>query len=133
VANPELRAVAPPLEDCRFGDLVITAHESGGVIRVDWNGKSNDRQPGKVLDPWFGRAVSRALDSHASIEMHFEGLEFFNSSTITSIIQLIQDVREKGIKLVIVFNAQLKWQKLSFDALRIFEKADGLLQLRSVG
>ena len=60
----------------------------------------------------------------------FTKLEHFNSSTITSIIQLIQECRAKGVKLVIVFDAAVKWQKLSFDALRVFAKPDGLLELR---
>jgi hypothetical protein len=64
------------------------------------------------------------------IELHFEKLEHFNSSTITSIIQLIQDSRARGVKLVLVYDEALKWQKLSFDALRVFAR-DDLLELRS--
>ena len=35
------------------------------------------------------------------------------------------------MKLMIRFDARLKWQKLSFDALRVFAK-DGLLELKPV-
>ena len=45
-----------------------------------------------------------------------------------AVIRLIQDARARAIKLVIVYNAQLKWQKLSFDALRVFAN-DDLLEL----
>jgi hypothetical protein len=64
------------------------------------------------------------------IELHFEQLEHFNSSTITSLIQLIQDSRARSIKLILVYDQALKWQRLSFDALRVFVK-DDLLELRS--
>ncbi len=67
---------------------------------------------------------------HIFVEMHFEKLEHFNSSTIAAIIRFIQDARTKGVRLVIVYNQALKWQKLSFDALRVFAK-DSLLELRS--
>ena len=33
------------------------------------------------------------------------------------------------MKLTIYHDPALKWQKLSFDALRLFEKADGLLHI----
>jgi hypothetical protein len=64
--------------------------------------------------------------------MHFENLDHFNSSTIAAVIRFIQEARVKAVKLVIVYNQQLKWQKLSFDALRVFAK-DDLLELHASG
>jgi hypothetical protein len=45
---------------------------------------------------------------------------------------LIQDARTAGVKLVLVYNKSLKWQKLSFDALRVFVRDDSTLELRSI-
>lgn len=104
-----------------------------GVILLDWRGKSNARQPGTILAPFLADVAKHAVTTKRSIEMRFEHLEHFNSSTITSLIQLIQDLRNKGVKLTIVFEQGLKWQRLSFDALRIFEKPDGLLTFRTTG
>src|SRR4051794_25699786 len=104
------------------GSLTIDVNDAAhGIIRLDWRGKSNDRQPSKVLSPYFGQIATEAVRRDAAIEMHFEQLEHFNSSTITSIIQLIQDLRQKKLRLSIYFAASLKWQKLGFDALRIFD------------
>jgi hypothetical protein len=64
--------------------------------------------------------------------MHFERIEHFNSSTITALIRLIQTARKAGVKLVMVYDQNLKWQRLSFDALRVFDKNNELFQLRSV-
>lgn len=120
------------MENLIAGDLKIEALgiDPNDSIRLFWNGKSNDRHPGKVLAPYFLHVLSAAKTRGVSVELHFEKLEHFNSSTITSIIQLIQDCREQGIKLVIVYNHALKWQKLSFDALRVFTR-DDLLELRA--
>ena len=41
------------------------------------------------------------------------------------------NARQRNVRLVLVYNPQLKWQKLSFDALRVFAK-DDLLELRSL-
>ena len=121
------------MENLVAGDLQIDVGQDaiGGPIKLVWKGKSNDRHPGKIFQPFFARILDVAGERGAAIEMHFQQLEHFNSSTITAIIQLIQEARSKGIKLVILFDASLKWQKLSFDALRVFAKGNDLLELRS--
>jgi hypothetical protein len=122
------------MQNLAFGDLAIEIadDDAGGAIRLVWSGKSNDRQPGKVLDPFFGAVVRDATQKGVGIEMRFDRLEHFNSATITSLIGLVQQARNKGIKLALVFDKALKWQKLSFDALRVLGKGDGLLEIRSI-
>jgi hypothetical protein len=118
--------------DLVAGDLTIRESEaSAGVVRLDWTGKSNSREPAKVLAPFFQGVAARAAQAHATVEMHFEALAHFNSSTITALIQFIQSSRARGISVVVVYDARQKWQRLSFDALRIFDKGDGILTFRS--
>jgi hypothetical protein len=114
------------------GDLRIEALEDCAppAVQLLWKGKSNERHPGEALAPYFREVLATAGTRKLPVELHFEKLEHFNSSTITSIIQLIQDSRARAIKLVLVYDQALKWQKLSFDALRVFAK-DELLELRS--
>jgi hypothetical protein len=95
-----------------------------------WSGKSNDRHPGKILGPYFAKMLDRVATQSVPLELHFETLDYLNSSTITAIIQLIQDARAKAVKLVIVFDPSRRWQKLSFDALKVFARDDGLMELR---
>ena len=120
------------MENLAAGDLTVEAvtPTAGGPIQLLWQGKSNDRHPGKILGPFFASVLGVAAEERTAIEMHFEKLEHFNSSTITAVIQVIQDARKRGVKLVFVYDQGLKWQKLSFDALRIFEKPDGMLTFR---
>jgi hypothetical protein len=119
------------MENLTADDLTIEASEGEppAPITLVWKGKSDDRYPGKVLGPYFGRVLARAEERRAPVEMHFEKLDHFNSSTIAAVIRFIQDARQRAVKLVLVYNQQLKWQKLSFDALRVFAK-DDLLELR---
>jgi hypothetical protein len=119
------------MENLTADDLTIEAAEGAppAPLCLTWRGKSDDRYPGKVLGPYFGRVLARAEERKAPVEMHFEKLDHFNSSTIAAVIRFIQDARQRGVKLVLVYNQQLKWQKLSFDALRVFAK-DDLLELR---
>ena len=114
------------------GDLRIEAMEDSvhPAVQLLWKGKSNNRYPSDVLAPYFHDVLATAGTRRVPLELHFEKLEHFNSSTITSIIQLIQDSRARAVKLVLVYDQALKWQKLSFDALRVFAK-DDLLELRA--
>lgn len=120
------------MESLKAGDLHIEVGTSApkAPLRLVWRGKSNERHPGSVLDPFFAQVLDAARAVGVPVEMHFEEVSHFNSSTITSVIQLIHDAREKAIRLVIVYDSKQKWQKLSFDALKVFDKGDDLLELR---
>ena len=71
-------------------------------------------------------------DPGAAIELHFEHLEFFNSSTITSVIHFIKDLRRRRVTTRVTYNASHKWQKVFFDALGMLQKPDGFLQITAV-
>lgn len=120
------------MEKLVCGDLTIdVTADAPDAVRCTWRGKSNERNPPAVLAPWFDSLLGEATSAQVPIEMHFEHLEHFNSSTITAIIRLIQNARKSGVRLVMIYDQNLKWQRLSFDALRVFEKNDNLFQLRS--
>jgi hypothetical protein len=105
----------------------------GDTIRLVWKGRSTARNPGELLVPYFQGIFQSVIESgRATVEMHFERMEHFNSSTVGALIYLIQDARGRQVPLVFVYDQKLKWQKLSFDAMRVFVKSDGLLQMRSV-
>jgi hypothetical protein len=120
------------MNDFTAGDLKLTANgRRSDVIELTWLGRSTDRYPGKVLMPYFQGVLAEAGSRGVPLELHFQKLEHFNSSTITMIIQLIQEARSKGVRLVMSYDQALKWQKMSFDALRVFAK-DDLFQLRPI-
>jgi hypothetical protein len=119
------------MDNLQSGDLTIEVAETpDAVVRCTWKGKSNERNPPEVLKPWFEKLLADVGGKQGTIEMHFEKIEHFNSSTITALIRLIQSCRKSNIKLVMVYDQTLKWQRLSFDALRVFEKNDDLFHLR---
>ena len=118
------------MHDLKAGDLTI-AVTAGTPLRLDWRGRSTDRQPEIVLAPFFRQALDAAGDGGA-MELHFEALDHFNSSTITAIIGLVAQARARGIKLALTYDPSLRWQKLSFEALGVFKKDDGLLELRPI-
>ena len=116
-----------------FGDLVIEAKEKApGVLRIDWRGKSNHKSPETVLSGFFSDVTRWAVKHRGSLEMHFEELEFFNSSTITAIIKYFKELRQRQIKLAVSFSGSHRWQRIFFDALWVFVKEDGLFKMTAL-
>lgn len=121
------------MESLVASDLTIEVRRgTAGDIHLDWKGKSNDRTPKRILGPFFDSVSEIASREKAPVTMHFETLEYLNSSTISALIGFIRQLGNLQVHLVITYAQELKWQKLCFDALRIFEKPDNLLKLQGV-
>lgn len=122
-----------PLENLRAADLQIDVEDvaDSNALRLTWRGKSNERNPEKVLGPFFKRVLDVAAERKVTVEMRFHELQHFNSSTITSVIGLIEAARAKTVRLTLTYSGTTKWQRVSFDALRVFSRGDGLLELRA--
>ena len=102
------------------------------TIRCTWSGKSAHRHPGRLLGPWFEQLIETAGREERAIAMHFEQLKHFNSSTIGAIVQLIQSARARDVRLRLVYSGDHRWQRLSFEALKVFDEGDGLFTLETV-
>ena len=102
-----------------LGELGATFdHAASGAVRVRLTGKSSSRDAGKVLAPVFDQALQSSIDEKQGLELHFERLEYFNSSTIAALVQFIRAAQERGVALTVVYDGTQKWQAMSFDALK---------------
>ena len=121
------------MEKFAVGDLVIDCEEgTPGVIKVNWTGSSSIQNAQVALSPYFSVLLLRAVERRLMLEMHFENLRYFNSSTITAVIRLIADAAHKKVPVVLCYSVSATWQKQSFDALGVFQKPGGLLEIRPV-
>jgi hypothetical protein len=121
------------MDDLISGDLKIAVRNGapGSAIEMHWTGRSNDRQPARALVPFFQSVFAQAAAESKPVELHFERIDYFNSSTVTVLIQLIQEARAKALRLDIVYDAALRWQRMSFDALKALTAKDENIRLRS--
>ncbi len=107
------------MEDLKADELHIQVGSAPkGPIRLDWKGKSSTRDPGKLLKPFFEHVLVAAQRRTAAIEMHFEKLEHFNSSTIAEVIAVIHRAQAVRVPLTLHYDGKLRWQALSFEALQ---------------
>jgi hypothetical protein len=117
-----------------FGDLTIEPRggSTDDALELFFRGRSNDRHPARTVVPYVGDALGAASAADKPLRLHFETIEHMNSSTITAVIQIIQEARARRTKLEIVFDHSKNWQRLSFEALGVFVKDDGMLMLVGV-
>lgn len=120
------------MQNLETDQLTIEAAEQANQIRLDWKGRSNAREPWGLVRSFFEQVAEKAADSSSNVEMHFEDIEYFNSSTITTVIRIMQLLQAKKVPLTLVYDPGLRWQKLSFDGLKIFEQSNELLTVVEV-
>ena len=102
------------MQNFKEGTLMIEI-EKGGKNILKWTGKSEDRDPASLLNPYFDSLVEELKGKE--LEVQFEELEYMNSSTVTPIIQLIKKLNTSNIKTIFTYNKNSKWQCASFKAL----------------
>jgi len=122
---------ASPLHELRSGELCIDSTVGPECLRLEWRGRSAARDPRAILIPYFEQAIAVARTSGTPVEMHFEGLDYFNSSTIAALIDAIRLGSEHRVPMVMFYKENVRWQRMSFDALRMFTREHDF-QLRAV-
>jgi hypothetical protein len=107
------------VDTIQLGDLTAVLDRSGaGVLAIRLTGRSASREAGKTLAPLFDRVLAEATSGALALALHFERLEYFNSSTIAALVQFIRTAHERGVALTVVYDPRQRWQAMSFDALK---------------
>ena len=107
------------MDTMQLGDLTAALdRQDAGTLRVRLSGRSSSREAGKALAPLFDQVLSEAKGESRALAIHFERLEYFNSSTIAALVQFIGAARDTDVALTVVYDAEQRWQSMSFDALR---------------
>lgn len=91
---------------------------AAGELHVRLAGKSTSRDAARELAPVFDGALGAARAEARALTLHFESLEYFNSSTIAALVQFIRAAQDAGVPLTVRYDAGQRWQALSFDALK---------------
>jgi hypothetical protein len=112
--------------------LQVDLMETDDSIIAEWSGKSVDRNPSKFITPLLANLLERNGNSKKTLILDFQKLDYMNSSTITPIIKILERAKRGKVQLVVKYNKLLKWQDLSFSALKIFQTKDKRVEIRGV-
>jgi hypothetical protein len=106
------------VERFTFQDLTVNWSSDGSRQQLFFFGRSHSRHPGLIMGPMLTQVLETAHQGGRAIDLDFVKLEHFNSSTISALVQFINQAHDKGVKLLIRYDGRLKWQELSFVALQ---------------
>jgi hypothetical protein len=113
------------MEPYADGELRIdVVRKSADRLSLEWRGRSNARDPQRTLGPWLTLLLDEAQRAKASLELHFESLAYFNSSTVAALLQFVAAARQLRTPLDLSYDAQLRWQRQSFEALQVLATLD---------
>jgi hypothetical protein len=110
-------------------NLTLLVSEETTTINVVWQGRSTARNPAEFLVPILSRVLDRATELKRPLILDFRSLEYFNSSTITPIVRLIEETKRRGGTMLISYDKKLRWQELSFSALQVFHTGDQRIRI----
>jgi len=108
--------------------LTVEQFDPPEELRLVFKGRSNERDPSKFLTPLFNTSLLQVGGPRALV-LDFRNIEFMNSSTFTPLVRLLEEVRKGTTSVRLVYAAQVKWQTLSFSALKVFESGDGRVEI----
>ena len=112
--------------------LKVDLLETDDSIVMQWSGKSVDLNPSKFIAPLLAQLLERNSGIKKILILDFQKLDYMNSSTITPIIKILERAKRGQVQLVVKYNKLLKWQDLSFSALKIFQTKDKRVEIRGV-
>ena len=112
--------------------LSLDASDDGPELLLTWRGRSTAREPGKFLRPILTAQLDKGCEQKRALVLDFRAVEFFNSSTITPVIRLLEEARKRGAHLVVRYRKDLRWQELSFSALKVFVGVDDRIRIEGL-
>lgn len=118
-----------PTETFTSHALTLTVSDEADAVVVTWRGRSTAREPAEFLIPILTKALDRAAELKRPLNLDFRGIEYFNSSTITPVVRMIEEAKRRGNSLVITYDKKLRWQELSFSALQVFHTGDQRIRI----
>ena len=121
-----------PTETFTSHALTLTVSEEPATVLVIWSGRSTAREPAEFLIPILTKALDRASELKRPLTLDFRAIEYFNSSTITPVVRLIEEAKRRGGSMVIHYDKKLRWQELSFSALQVFHTGDQRIRILGV-
>ena len=116
-----------------LGDLKIDVGSNPNGLELIWSGASNSRNPGEGLRAYFKVALAEAASRRARLDMHFEDLIQFNSSTVSVLLNLVEEAAALGVSLVYFYDGAQRWQAHNFESIALLKRDVKGFSVRKVG
>lgn len=114
-------------EGVQEGPLTIRREETAEDLILVFEGKSILRDPTEFLQPILLQVVEEIDAEGKRLVLDFSSLAYMNSSTFTPLVKTLERARLGSSRMTVLYDADQKWQSVSFSALKIFATDDDRL------
>lgn len=104
------------MDNFKEDNLEIIVDSVGSTVVVCWKGRSDARDPNSTISPFLIKLIPDLVGKEVTID--FLLLEYMNSSTVSPILKMINELENHNVKSVVYYDENLKWQVASFKALK---------------
>ena len=111
-------------EGVHEGPLTIRREETSEDLTLVFEGKSILRDPTEFLQPILLQVVEEIDAEGKRLVLDFSDLAYMNSSTFTPLVKTLERARLGRSRITVLYDADQKWQSVSFSALKIFTTDD---------
>lgn len=108
--------------------LRLESRETELQTVIAFHGVSEARDPSQFLGPIFRRAAEHAETTGRELVLDFRHLERMNSSTVVSIVRVFETARRGTLRIRVVYDRQVRWQRVCFSALIAFDTVGHRIQ-----
>jgi hypothetical protein len=105
-----------------LGELKIDVSDAPGLLVQKWTGASNNRDPSTGLRPFLEVSIAEATTKRLALELHFEELTYFNSSTVATLLRFLEKARKMGVKVILHYDGSQRWQAHNFEAIALLHR-----------
>ncbi|GMT49215.1 MAG: hypothetical protein IEMM0008_0754 [bacterium] len=102
------------------------------ILYLFLKGRSEDRNPALFMQPIFDRVLKEVTSKGYELIIDVQGLEFMVSSTVTPIIKLLERANQNLLRVTVLYQNSVKWQKVNFSALRVFATKDERIKVKGI-
>ena len=113
------------------GPLSISRDDEERGVVLRFTGKSILRDPTELLQPNLFLVLEEVEESGKRLFLDFSQLMYMNSSTFTPLVKTLEKARRGNAQVTVIYNATQKWQAVSFQAMSIFDTADGRVHVEA--
>ncbi|MEM7183828.1 MAG: hypothetical protein AAF518_23180 [Spirochaetota bacterium] len=104
------------MENFKLDNFSILVSQEGDVTELRWLGRSEFRNPSDVLNPYFDEILPQL---GGKLAVHFDKLEFMNSSTFPALIHFLKKCDGAGLQTTLFYNSSSEWQEAAFRPIKI--------------
>jgi hypothetical protein len=104
-------------EELTSGELKIAVATADGKTFVRFSGTSTLTHPKDVIGPMLKRTFDFCAEHANDLEMDFRQLSYFNSGTVSCIVDAIGQAQLRNVKTELIYAPDNRSQRICFKAL----------------